>query len=242
MVFRKTACALTLMFSAFSIAQPAAATTILITYTGTVTSGYDAAGLFGAPNTSLTNDKFKSVYTLTYPTPGAIDNSYSGYHEIYGGTDYSQSPTSPLSGQLTINGHTVSVDGKYRGYYSLIGPSFLPSSYHGKASQIFDRVRSNPNSDLLNYVSSSSGDNFISSLNFADALNHTVTSSDVSYGYFQSPSNDAGLSAHATLVNSAVSVQSISAAPEPATWGMMIFGFGIAGATLRARRRETALA
>ena len=240
MVVRKTVCALTLMFSAFSIAQPAAATTILITYTGTVTGGYDAAGLFGDPG-PLANDTFTSVYTLTYPTPGAIDNSYSGYHEIYGGTDYAQSPTSPLSGQLTINGHTVSVDGKYFGYHSLTSP-YLFSSYNGKFSEILDQVSSNTGAYLKNYVGSASGDNFISSLNFADALNHTVTSSDFSGGYFQSPSNDAGLSAHATLVDSAVSVQSISAAPEPATWGMMIFGFGIAGATLRARRRETALA
>jgi hypothetical protein len=33
-----------------------------------------------------------------------------------------------------------------------------------------------------------------------------------------------------------------SAAPEPSTWGMMIFGFGIAGAALRSRRRRTGLA
>ena len=240
MVFRKTACALTLMFSAFSIAQPAAATTILITYTGTVTSGYDAAGLFGAPNTSLTNDKFKSVYTLTYPTPGANDDSTTGVHEIYGGTDYAQSPTSPLSGQLTINGHTVSVDGKYFGYHSLTSP-YLFSSYNGKFSEILDQVSSNTGAYLKNYVGSASGDNFISSLNFADALNHTVTSSDVTDGRFHFI-NEAGLSSYANLENLAVSVQSISAAPEPATWGMMIFGFGIAGATLRARRRETALA
>ena len=241
MVVRKTVCALTLMFSAFSIAQPAAATTILITYTGTVTGGYDAAGLFGDPG-PLANDTFTSVYTLTYPTPGAIDNSYSGYHEIYGGTDYAQSPTSPLSGQLTINDHTVSINGKYAGDHKLISPAYLSNHFNGKVSEIFDQVSSNTGTYLYNVVYNVSGDNFISSLNFADALNHTVTSSDFSGGYFQSPSNDAGLSAHATLVDSAVSVQSISAAPEPATWGMMIFGFGIAGATLRARRRETALA
>jgi len=35
---------------------------------------------------------------------------------------------------------------------------------------------------------------------------------------------------------------SVSAAPEPATWGMMIVGFGLAGAALRTRRRTAALA
>lgn len=34
----------------------------------------------------------------------------------------------------------------------------------------------------------------------------------------------------------------IAAIPEPATWGLMILGFGSAGAMLRSRRRATALA
>ncbi len=32
---------------------------------------------------------------------------------------------------------------------------------------------------------------------------------------------------------------SVSAAPEPATWMMMIGGFGVAGVAMRRRRRET---
>lgn len=242
MVFRKTACALTLMFSACSIAQPAAATTILITYTGTVTGGSDAAGLFGTPSASLANDKFTSVYTLTYPTPGAIEKtSTPGLDEIYGGTCCYQSATSPLSGQLTINDHTVSINGKYAGDHKLISPAYLSNHFNGKVSEIFDQVSSNTGAYLYNVVYNVSGDNFISSLNFAGALNHTVTSSDVTDGRFHFI-NEAGLSSYANFENLAVSVQSISAVPEPATWGMMIFGFGIAGVTLRARRRETALA
>jgi hypothetical protein len=34
----------------------------------------------------------------------------------------------------------------------------------------------------------------------------------------------------------------VTAAPEPATWGMMILGFGLAGAQLRSRRRNAKLA
>jgi hypothetical protein len=36
-------------------------------------------------------------------------------------------------------------------------------------------------------------------------------------------------------------VPQIGAVPEPGTWAMMIFGFGVAGAGLRARRRSTTL-
>ncbi|MBS0488498.1 MAG: PEPxxWA-CTERM sorting domain-containing protein, partial [Proteobacteria bacterium] len=34
---------------------------------------------------------------------------------------------------------------------------------------------------------------------------------------------------------------SLSAVPEPATWAMMIIGFGVVGSTVRASRRRTAL-
>ena len=238
MMFRKTACALTLMFSGLSIAQPAAATTtILITYTGTVSDGFDVSGLFGESNTSLKGDTFKSVYTLTFPTSGAVDSNVQGLHQIYGGAAYGQSNTSPLLGQLTINGHTVFV-GQDVGLHALYSPVYDPS---GNFSEISDAVNTNSNTFLINYVLSNSGDNFISSLNFADELSHTVILSDVSEGSFTTP-NDSGQDTYANFKNLTVLVQAVSAVPEPATWGMMIFGFGIAGVTLRVRRRETALA
>jgi hypothetical protein len=37
-------------------------------------------------------------------------------------------------------------------------------------------------------------------------------------------------------------IATLSAVPEPATWAMMITGFGLAGASLRQRRRQTAAA
>ena len=239
MMFRKTACALTLMFSGLSIAQPAAAATILITYTGTVVDGSDGIGLFGDPNKSLMNAKFTSVYTLTYPSQGSGENiSNPGIHVIYGGTSFNQSPPSPLSGQLTINGRTVFVDGQDNAYHALVSPA---SNASGKFSEISDLVISNQNKLLVNVILNNSGDNFISSLNFADELSHTVISSDESRGGF-STTNDSGQSTQANFKNLTVSVQEVSAVPEPATWGMMIFGFGIAGVTLRVRRREAALA
>ena len=236
-MLRKTACALTLMFSGLSIAQPAAAATILITYTGTVTSGFDEAGLFGESNTSLKGDTFKSVYTLTYPTSGAVDVNVQGLHETNGGTGYSLSPPSPLSGQLTINNHTVSVDGQYRGEHTLISPGYQG----GNTSQILDFVYSNGNTSLDNLVENINGNNFISSLNFANEFSHTVILSDNYQGAFHKR-NDLGQATDAYFNNLTVSVQEVGAVPEPATWGMMIFGFGIAGVTLRVRRRETALA
>ena len=238
-MFRKTACALTLMFSGLSIAQPAAAATILITYTGTVSDGFDVSGLFGESNTSLKGDTFKSVYTLTFPTSGAVDVNATGLHAIFGGTGYGSSPPSPLSGQLTINGHTVSFDGQFQGSHTLTSPAYSPTLYKGNISEIND-LAGTETSYMFNDVLKTDGDNFISSLNFAHEFSLTGVLSVNSQSGFVAR-NDSGPT-FARFMNSSVSVQDVGAVPEPATWGMMIFGFGIAGVTIRVRRRETALA
>jgi hypothetical protein len=38
-----------------------------------------------------------------------------------------------------------------------------------------------------------------------------------------------------------VTITDLGAVPEPATWGMMIIGFGAMGSAMRARRRANAL-
>ena len=37
-------------------------------------------------------------------------------------------------------------------------------------------------------------------------------------------------------------IATVSAAPEPATWAMLMTGFGLAGSAVRQRRRQTAAA
>ena len=224
-----------LLFSGLSIAQPAAATTILITYTGTVSSGYDFSGVFGASTTSLTGDTFKSVYTLTYPTTGVTDYNIGSTHYVKGGSDFST--LSPVSGQLTINGITQSFDGK------VVGEHLLASLDSGIAEvlDVAGAVRQPNENSIFNRIYSMT-DNFITSTSFADSFNYAVTANDHSSGTFNIVSNNGDESAFGVLESLTVSIQSVSAVPEPATWGMMIFGFGIAGVTLRARRRETALA
>lgn len=44
------------------------------------------------------------------------------------------------------------------------------------------------------------------------------------------------------IVTGTTLVKTVSAAPEPATWGLMILGFGMVGAALRYRRRSTSVA
>ena len=76
------------------------------------------------------------------------------------------------------------------------------------------------------------------------ALNSTSTMDwkPVSYSFVADGSGSALLSLQSTTPGAyglAVDGFSISAAPEPATWGMMILGFGIAGTAVRRRRSAT---
>ena len=44
-----------------------------------------------------------------------------------------------------------------------------------------------------------------------------------------------------TNITFSAAVAADAAVPEPATWGMMLLGFGLAGASMRSRRRRTAV-
>jgi len=80
------------------IASQAAATTVNITYTGSVTNGDDQLGVFGSSGASLTGAAYKLVFTVdstvgSYST--IVDPLFSG-DQIFGG----------ISATMTINGHT----------------------------------------------------------------------------------------------------------------------------------------
>lgn len=61
-------------------------------------------------------------------------------------------------------------------------------------------------------------------LNLAQALGYSVAGGQAYYG------------------DERLGVVGVSAVPEPATWAMLIVGFGLAGSMVRARRRQGALA
>jgi len=85
--------------------------------------------------------------------------------------------------------------------------------------------------NLLGSVTHSSGTNM-------DLDWKTYTGSFVGNGGFETLNftNTSPTTGNAGIFLDAISV---SAAPEPATWMMMIGGFGVAGVAMRRRRRET---
>jgi len=138
-MFIGMAAALTLGF-----ASQAAATTVNITYTGSVASGTDQLGVFGSAGSSLAGAGYKLVFTVdstvgSYST--IVDPLYSG-DQIFGG----------ISATMTINGHSYAFTGvgnpngnfdiaaikpglgQYGQQFSVAGPSSLSQVLMGLSS------------------------------------------------------------------------------------------------------------
>ena len=82
-------------------------------YRGTVSSGVDGAGLFGAGQ-DLTGLGFRAVFVYDPDTPGATRETTPDLDVIFGGTG--PGGTSPMrSASLTINEHTQFVDPQFLG-------------------------------------------------------------------------------------------------------------------------------
>jgi len=129
---------------------PASATVFTNTLTGTLAGGADNTGLFGAPNTDLTDVPFSIVYTLdtslgdyaAFPATG----SGGVIETLLKQTILSQSP---ISTQITINGQSLFIAGNsilFNGqlqsnpatYFASFDPFFQPFGKDGKAD-VFDQ-------------------------------------------------------------------------------------------------------
>ena len=204
-----------------SIASSSPAATFLITYTGTISDGFDSTGLFGTRGADLTGLGYKVIYTLTDPKPGALvfDDGHVG--ETKGYFD-----TNPLTATLTIKGVTQSVDQTGRAYQrNGISSAELDEIRH-EALNIFG-----DDSDLIFH--SITGKNLVSSSDYRQSLNYTVRPGDFASGRFAFFTIFDTRLAHGDLVPERVTIAQV--VPEPAAWAMMIGGFGFMGMALRRR-------
>lgn len=240
-----------------TLAAPSArATQYLITYTGTVFDSDNRNGAFGIQG-SLDGQAFTAVYTLTYPTPGALereDYDKTG-RSIEGGAEYGT--PSPVSAMLTINGITLSFDGTYDGFAGQSdqtlslgsGPSPRKpadqvdhrASYSSDANghTIRQSISNAVYSDVNNIVSTT---DFTSSLNYLVDLSDDISTGqfiyyDYSAGAYQSYVSGQFLNSSVTIAPFVAPPPPLDSVPEPSTWAMMIAGFGLTGFTMRRRRR-----
>jgi hypothetical protein len=213
-------------------ATPAAAAIMTLTYTGTVNaaSSYDGSGAFGPEGGQLGGLSYVQVFR--YDTSLITTNFYPSFEFFYVG------PADPraVSGSLTINGITRTVGaqpsdldvGSAELDYGVLLTSDV-SSYH--ASTGFD---TDMYTQQIQNIPKYFDHNASGTLNRDDPQGFGGNA-----GYWYSSQN--GKYSQIVLDASSFSltggISDASAAPEPASWTLMIAGFGFVGISMRHRRR-----
>ena len=207
-------------------ASQASAAIMDVTYTGTVSSGIDTLGIFGAAGANLAGSSW--VATYTFDTSLGHSYSSSNYNEIYGGSFYNN--TSPvLSSMVTINGVGQAVGGSYAGVvYGVNNGGFSKhtAEYHSSGHTEY----------LENYISNYNGSLPAS---ITTPFTHTVDANDSVLGTYYLTNNTGSETIYANLATLTVS-EHVGAVPEPSTWAMMLLGFaGVGFAAYRKKKTGT---
>ncbi len=213
---------------------PALAVLTKTTYTGVILDGRDETGLFGTPG-SLNGKTVYLSYFFNDEHPGSSLTTTATYENLSGG-----GAGTPGYATIRINDVTLRLDGT-----SAFAEQLSDSAY----DEIRHSVgRSDYDPDTGNYFTIealasiySPDERFIPHpVSVSSPLDFTPTPNDdpsAYSAYFETNrSDDGGLTnvfANATFIPARVTVGVV---PEPATWGMMILGFGMAGVFLRRRR------
>ena len=122
-----------------AVTPQAQATVVYVTYTGTLSAGYDQTGVFGSPGTSLSGDAFNLLFTFDSAKGYFYHDTAGGIiaEQLYGGSAYPIS--SPGKAVLTINDNSKTVNGDY---FSL-DRAFFDTVRHvtGTKQEVGDRAR-----------------------------------------------------------------------------------------------------
>jgi len=188
------------------------------TYTGTVSNGLDAAGLFGSKNADLSGFTYTATYVFDTAVPTAAHISTGADFSTFGGGVN----TPAVSAAMTINGHTFTTNGSSHAELDASNISSGSFRTYAQANPAFSQF-----------------DNFLSTQDPAAPYPTSLTSpftytyhavgTSSAYGSFKIGGDSLSLSP--TTVTLADGV------PEPSTWAMMILGF--AGVGFMAYRRKS---
>lgn len=244
---------LSLAAAAALVAMSGSARAAVVSYTltGALSSGHDTTGIFGPAGQSLAGVGFIANYLRDDATPGATQYYDQFQSEI---TGYGAS--SPVHATLTINGVTRSfgeTNGTQVQYRYPCEPGCSNESFGLLADTLtgeylpdprFFRTRFNilqfggqgfsflPSADYHSLPSLEEGDGGVALVG-QFIVYSSIFDNDLQQNVFEE-------SADATFYGGSLRVTSISSAPEPGAWALMVLGFGGVGAALR--RRSQALA
>lgn len=207
-------------------AVEAQAAKVIVTHSGHITAGTDDYGLFTAPGADLTGFAYKIVFTmdLAQTTSGVF--TYPGGSEVLG---YSYGPEAV---SVTIAGTSRSYSDPFEGYMSRA--VYTPGTYvrQNFVSDTFDDTFAGGNTFIVTQLGSD--DPMFGSVDVTTPFSYSASPGDFVGGtfYFQGD--------YILLADERVT--STGAIPEPASWAMMLMGFGLAGAAMRNGHRQRRLA
>jgi hypothetical protein len=213
---RSMICALAML-----AASSAGAATVTVTHTGHVTAGTDDFGLFGAAGADLAGTPYTIVFTMdlsqtdhgvfTYPT-----GEVSGY-------SFGPESVSVTFGNVTRH-YSDPVDGNMN--RETFPPGIYVTQYF--AADYFDDA-SNPGGNTYIVAQLGSNTPMFQSVDLTTPFSYTAQPGDYVGGQFYYRGDYISLEDE--------SVRSTGAVPEPASWAMMLGGFGLVGGAMRSRRK-----
>jgi hypothetical protein len=224
MLLKSIASGLLLAIS-FSIQSQAAL--VSVTATGTVSGGFDNAGLFVSPGSSITGGSWSATYLFETTAGTTFSDPLSSY--AYGGVFGSSSGWPNRAASLTINGHTFSPGGSF-GW-----------TWMSRIENFNDGTQSS-----ANYEAESVGGIVWAGLSiFVGANDASIPASIITpFSVNLSGSGEffyrynGQTTTQLTLDVSSLTVA--SAVPEPSTWAMLLIGFaGIGFAAYQRQRRHS---
>jgi hypothetical protein len=220
------------LLAALGATSTASATEALVTYTGTILSGTDYAGIFGPAGADLARDKFVAQYVIDPSLAGIQLGGPGDDYEQYIGGSSSKGGSPVLSADLTINGQTYDFTvGQYGNLYgqNTTFPGLSSQQSHTDSSQI--TVNSILHTWFISNYIQTYGTNPIPK-SLTTPFSYKAMSGDGTGEQWwideyldpqtQTPTYDAlGVFNSMTIT--------VSSIPEPSAWTMLIAGFTALG-------------
>jgi len=240
-VVMKTFLASALMAAA--LAGPASANRFVATFTGTVTNGTDSANVFNQAGADLTGQSFTAVFTLDDSAADFVLSNGAVYYDIYNG-----GPANPIHATISVGGVSYALTPAtdsfedYLSWTRYSGGTF--DQFMGNVARFVDDGTVNTLDSLQLYGNASLDDFLGSPLDYHTPFAHDFTSQSggsFSIGSWSDSTNAAFYSETLNLNVSRITYAAApagGAVPEPASWAMMLVGFGLAGTALRRNRAK----